>query len=307
MPYFLSLLAMIAAYILGGFHGLFVIILLGILEISLSFDNAVVNASVLKTMPEKWQKRFLTWGILIAVFGMRLIFPIAIVSIASDNGLIEVVKMAIDRPDIYQHNLEKSHIEIAWFGGVFLALVFLNFLFDQEKELHWVWFEKYLSKFSLPPITLIPAAIMLIFVGTGALVGLLTYIIIKYFAETFCNTKSIAKAGFSSFIYLEILDASFSLDGVIGAFALSNDIFIIMLGLGVGAMFIRSMTIKLVKNKTLDEYIYLEHGAHYGIGALAIIMMLSTKFDISEIITGLIGVTFIGLSLISSIKSNKKS
>ena len=103
-----------------------------------------------------------------------------------------------------------------------------------------------------------------------------------------------------------MLDASFSFDGVIGAFAITSDVVIIMLGLAIGAMFVRSMTIYLVEKGTLDEFIYLEHGAHYAIGALAIIMLMSMHFHIPELVTGLIGVAFIGWSLWASIVHRRK-
>jgi hypothetical protein len=106
------------------------------------------------------------------------------------------------------------------------------------------------------------------------------------------------------FIYLQFLDASFSLDGVIGAFAMSKDIVIIMLGLGAGAMFVRSLTVWMVRKGTLDQYRYLEHGAHYGIGALAVIMLISMVHHVPEVVTGFIGIGFIVLSLVSSIQHN---
>ena len=119
-------------------------------------------------------------------------------------------------------------------------------------------------------------------------------------------SSTILKGGIAGFIYLEVLDASFSFDGVIGAFAITNDVIIIMLGLAIGAMFVRSMTIYLVDKGTLSEFVYLEHGAHYAIGALAIIMLLSMKFHVPELVTGLIGVAFIGLSLYNSIQYKKR-
>ena len=81
------------------------------------------------------------------------------------------------------------------------------------------------------------------------------------------------KAAFFMFLYLEVLDASFSFDGVIGAFAITNDIVLMALGLGIGAMYVRSLTVYLVRQGTLDDYVYLEHGAHYAIGALAVILL----------------------------------
>ena len=100
--------------------------------------------------------------------------------------------------------------------------------------------------------------------------------------------------------------AFFSFDGVIGAFAITSDVVIIMLGLAIGAMFVRSMTLYLVAKGTLDAYVFLEHGAHYAIGALAIIMLLSVKFHVPEIITGLIGIAFIGWALLASLKHRKQ-
>lgn len=109
-----------------------------------------------------------------------------------------------------------------------------------------------------------------------------------------------------SFIYLELIDASFSLDGVLGAFALSKDIIIISIGLAIGAMFVRSLTIMLVEKKTLAQFIYLEAGAHWAIGALSILMLVSAVREVPEVLTGLIGLLFIVGAFISSIMHNKK-
>ena len=113
------------------------------------------------------------------------------------------------------------------------------------------------------------------------------------------------KAAFFLFLYLEVLDASFSFDGVIGAFAITQDIFIIAVGLGVGAMYIRSLTVYLVRKGTLSEYVYLEHGAHWAIGALAAILLVSIKYEVPEVVTGLIGVGFIGAAFCSSLIRNR--
>ena len=114
------------------------------------------------------------------------------------------------------------------------------------------------------------------------------------------------KAAFFMFLYLEVIDASFSFDGVIGAFAITNDIFEMALGLGIGAMYIRSLTVYLVRKGTLDDYVYLEHGAHYAIGALAVILLVTIKYEIPEVITGLVGVALIGLSFASSVIRNRR-
>ena len=118
-------------------------------------------------------------------------------------------------------------------------------------------------------------------------------------------TQAAQRGGLMAFLYLEILDASFSFDGVIGAFAITQAVPIIMLGLGIGAWYVRSLTVYLVNKGTLDEYIYLEHGAHYAILTLAVLMLASTLHEIPEAITGLTGATLIGLSLLSSNRHNK--
>jgi hypothetical protein len=120
--------------------------------------------------------------------------------------------------------------------------------------------------------------------------------------------KATGKAGFFLFLYLEVLDAAFSFDGVIGAFAITPDPIVIALGLGlIGAMFVRSLTVFLVRKGTLADYVYLEHGAHWAIGALAVILLIGIgPFHVNEIVTGLIGVLFIGASLFASIRRNRR-
>lgn len=299
--------------------------ILGVMEVSLSFDNAVVNAKVLNNMDQKWQRRFLTWGIFIAVFGMRFVFPIAIVAIIARLGFGEVVSLAFTNPEEYSRHLEEAHIPISAFGGTFLLLVFLKYLLDPEKETHWFgWIEERLAKIGrLDTIQVFITGVLLL-LGVAYLVpgeekyvalvaglaGILVYVFIDALGGLFDPDDIAARAGtagFISFMYLEILDASFSLDGVIGAFAITKDVVIIAAGLSIGAVFVRSLTLLLVKRQTLQAYRYLEHGAHYGIGALAVIMLLSLNpnIEIPEVVTGLIGVGFIGLSIWSSLRYNR--
>lgn len=312
--------------ITGLFSALSITIILIIMEVSLSFDNAVVNASILRDWDDYWRKIFLTIGILVAVFGMRLLFPILIVAQTADLGMMQVWNLALDNPAEYSAHLTKHHAEISTFGGMFLLLVFLNFLFDLDKDVHWFGkIEEKISKFGKieAASTLVALYILvttLAFVDadvdkTSVLIagiwGIMVYlsvhaigIILEHLNDDKAKVAStVAKGSIGGFIYLEMLDASFSFDGVIGSFAITNDIVVIMVGLGVGAMFVRSMTIYLVDKGTLDSYIFLEHGAHYAIGALALIMIVSsTGVHIPEIITGLIGVSFIAASVYSSNK-----
>jgi hypothetical protein len=300
-------------------------LILGVMEVSLSFDNAVVNASVLKNWDHFWKTLFLTVGIFVAVFGMRLLFPLAIVSFTTDMHLLEVWNLALRNPEEYSARLIAHHAEVSAFGGMFLLLVFLNFLLDEEKDIHWLGVieEKLGLLGKIESISIFISLILLMCaltlvhenkfdVLTAGIWGILTYVGVDLIGNILSSEESevdvskVIKGGsVGGFLYLEVLDASFSFDGVIGAFAITKDIVIIMIGLGIGAMFVRSLTVYLVEKGTLDEYIYLEHGAHYAIGILAIIMLLSMKFHIPEVVTGLIGVGFIVLSLWSSTRFNK--
>ncbi len=311
----------------GGIMGAFFALILGVLEVSLSFDNAVVNASVLKRMDARWQRYFLTWGILIAVFGMRLLFPILIVAVATGIDFYGVANMALHDPNTYAQHLNASHVQIAAFGGMFLLMVFFSFIFDEGRELHWLgYLERKMASFGkLESIEIILALGLLLVsqnwlpeaIRLNALVagvsGVILFVIVDSLATLFEDEEEgeevseiIKKGSIMSFLYLEVLDASFSFDGVIGAFAITQDVIIIMLGLAIGAMFVRSLTVYLVRKGTLDEYVFLEHGAHYAIGSLAGIMLVSMTHHISEIITGSVGAVLIGLSILSSIFYKRK-
>jgi hypothetical protein len=328
----------IVALILAGWYGfnlgglsvalnfLLIAVVLGVMEVSLSFDNAVVNASVLKNMTEKWQRRFLIWGILIAVVGMRLVFPIAIVAITAGLGFGEVARLALNDAPRYGEYLEEAEVVISAFGGTFLLMVALNYLMDPEKDEHWLaGFERRLAGLGkLDTVQAIIAGVVLLsithfFVApaeqfpalVAGLVGLLVYLAMNAIGGLFDPNDMAAKAGaagFTAFMYLEVLDASFSLDGVIGAFAVTKEIVIISAGLAIGAVFVRSLTLFLVHQGTLAQYRFLEHGAHYGILALAVIMLASTNRNVHvpELVTGLIGVAFIVASVWSSIRANRR-
>jgi hypothetical protein len=311
----------------GGIMGAFIALILGVLEVSLSFDNAVVNASILKRMDERWQQYFLTWGILIAVFGMRLLFPILIVTVATGIGFMGVTEMALHDPATYAQHLNESHVQIAAFGGMFLLMVFFSFIFDEARELHWLgYIEKKMASFGkLESIEIILALGLLLIsqnslpdairlnVLVAGMSGVILFVIVESLGALFEDEEEgeevseiIKKGSVMSFLYLEVLDASFSFDGVIGAFAITQDVIIIMLGLAIGAMFVRSLTVYLVRKGTLDEYVFLEHGAHYAIGSLAAIMLISMVHHISEVVTGLVGAVLIGLSVLSSIFYRRK-
>ena len=313
-----------------GLLAVFITAILAILEISLSFDNAVVNAMKLEKMSKIWQRRFLTWGIAIAVFGMRFLFPILVVSIFANLDMVTVANMAIYDSGKYEYYLKLTHSPIVTFGGAFLIMLFLNYFFNHEKQVHWIKpIEKrlsYLDHFRGIEIviTLFSVVILQNFIVQeerlsvilAGIAGIITYLIIdgiSHFLEKHeqiriekCSADSVKCTGLVSFLYLELIDATFSLDGVLGAFALSKDVIIIAIGLGIGAMFVRSLTLLIVETKTLAKFIYLEHGAHWAIGALGVLMFVSVIRPVPEVVTGLIGLFFIIMALISSVIYNNR-
>ncbi len=332
-----TILGIAAAYLWGehvhcgtGLTCVFIAMVLAILEISLSFDNAVVNAMKLEGMSQKWRHRFITWGILIAVFGMRFLFPLLVVSIFARLNILTVLDMALNNVNQYAHYLELTHAPIVTFGGAFLLMLFMDYFTEKDKEVHWLKpIETRLQKLhSFKGVctltTLLALGIILnilpvqlrLSVLMSGISGIVTYLAIDGLAEWLekrqeARMKECADAvkcsGLVGFLYLELIDASFSLDGVLGAFALSRDIIIITIGLFIGAMFVRSLTIMLVEKKTLDQFLYLEHGAHWAIGTLALLMFASTMVEIPEVVTGLLGLIFILSALVSSIIHNRKN
>jgi len=298
--------------------------ILAVLEISLSFDNAVVNAHRLRTMSHAWQRRFLTWGIIIAVFGMRIVFPLVIVAVSANIGPVAAVRLAVVAPGEYARIMTEAHLGIAAFGGTFLMMVALSYFFDTKKEVHWVTvLEKRLQGAAhLRGIEI--ALVLILILGFSSILseressvflhsaiwGLVTFLIVDVVRHMLDRAEAMltaaARGGAGAFLYLEVLDASFSFDGVIGAFALSSNLFVIAIGLGIGAMYVRSMTIMLVEKGTLTQYRYLEHGAFYAIFVLAVMMYAQTLMHIPEFITGLGGAALIGIALISSIRFNRR-
>jgi uncharacterized protein len=319
-PLSLWALGLLAVFLWGGLSALVIAIILTVLEVTLSFDNAVVNARVLERMSPAWQKRFITWGIPIAVFGTRFLLPIFIVAIAVGTAPLAIAKLALFEPATYGELLHGVHEIIAAFGGMFLLMVGLKYFFDSAKEVHWIKIiERQLARFGRIEAIEIGIALGVLsliawFVSEHAervlfagIVGILLFIVMQGIAKSFesAMTGTAVRGGFALFMYLELLDAAFSLDGVIGAFAITSALPVIVVGLGVGAFFVRSLTIYLVKEKTLNELVYLEHGAHWAILGLAGAMLTSIFFPIPEVITGFIGIVFVAFAYWSSLRLRK--
>jgi len=333
----ITALGLLAAFLYEGTTALGLVAVLAILEISLSFDNAVVNAKVLERMSAFWQRIFLTVGIAIAVFGMRLVFPLAIVAITASMSPWEALDLALNDQAKYQHALESAYPMIAAFGGMFLLMLFLDFVFE-EHEYEWLaWLERPLARIGkLDQLAVVIAGAALAIAGgffaddpgdvmIAGVLGMVTYILVNGLGDLFEGAGDVAegedgeeikrgpnglavatgKAAFFLFLYLEVLDASFSFDGVIGAFAISTNLIIIALGLGIGAMYIRSLTVFLVRKGTLHEYVYLEHGAMWAIGALSFCMLISIGHHVPEWITGGLGAGLIIAAFLSSVVRNR--
>ncbi|RAY12103.1 hypothetical protein DPM19_27600 [Actinomadura craniellae] len=330
-------LGLIAAFLYGGVSGFVLVAILAVLEISLSFDNAVVNAKILERMSAFWQKIFLTIGIAIAVFGMRLVFPLAIVSITAQLSPIEAIELAFTDEKAYADQMHDAYPMIAAFGGMFLLMLFLDFVFEERSEKWLPWLERPLARIGkLDQLSVVIAGVALAAISgyfadnpgevmIAGVLGMVTYILVNGLGELFAEAGedeleeegekssgpselavATGKAAFFLFLYLEVLDASFSFDGVIGAFAISTDPVVILLGLGIGAMYIRSLTVFLVRKGTLHEYVYLEHGAHWAIGALATCMLISIGSHVNEWITGGLGAGLIIAAFVTSVLRNRR-
>ncbi len=323
----LSSLGLVGYYF--GWQKALIAFVLILVEITFSFENAIINAKVLGTMSRFWQQMFMTVGIFIAVFGMRLVFPIVIVMITAALPAGDVISLALNQPDKYAAELYDAHASIAAFGGMFLLMLALHFFFDPKRKILWIdiiekplqdmsrwWLYTVLCVFINVLIALMPGNRHADETLVAGFVGIATYVIVHGRAELFAKHQKVEKgkmivrtgiAGFMSFLYLEVLDASFSFDSVIGAFAVTKEVVIIAIGLGIGALWVLSLTLFMVRRRVLHAYRYLEHGAHYTIGVLAVVLLLGIFFDIPEVIAGIGGLIIVGLSVASSIAFSRRA
>lgn len=329
--FFISGLITIASLVLVGVElgaeALLLAIVLILVEITFSFDNAIINARVLSGMTKFWQDMFMTVGMVIAVFGMRLVFPIVLVMITASLSAGDVIDLALHHPAEYSARLVEAHPYIASFGGMFLMMLALSFFFDPGRNVRWIdiierpmqkagkWWIYTLICFGLlllcsqvpwnhhPHETLLAGSI-----------GIVLYLALNLLTSSIGDAelqttvkRQTAWSGLMSFLYLQVLDASFSFDGVIGAFAITQDVILIAIGLGIGALWVRSLTLFMVRRHVLAAYRYLEHGAHYTIAVLAIFLLVSLFFSIPEVIPGVAGLLIVGLSVASSVAATRKS
>lgn len=287
---------------------IFTIIGLSLFETVSSVDNAIINAEVLSTMSDRARKWFLTWGMVIAVFLVRGILPFAIVWAFNPSlSPIQILSAAWSSDPLVAQSIDKSAPILLIAGGIFLVFLFLHWLFLEEKELglpkaetffmkRGVWFYatvsillSVLSWFALKHSTLM---------GFGAVVGSSLFFITHGFKQNAEEQEkklmNSASSDFSKLLFLEIIDSTFSIDGVLGAFAFTLSVPLILLGNGLGAVIVRKLTMSNMER--IKKYVYLKNGAMYSILVLGIIMILdSFGFTIPEYVSPLTTFVVVGL------------
>ncbi|MDB5183533.1 MAG: conserved rane protein of unknown function [Candidatus Saccharibacteria bacterium] len=317
----------------GGIEALWIYLILVILEITFSFDNAIVNSRILMRLSRYWQALFLTVGIFFAVFVVRFLLPVLIVVVATKLNFIEVIGLALRAPALYAAELHHAEPLINAFGGTFLVMIGLSYFVDSEKDVHWLTHvEKALARvgnvrYIKLAVVLLATLVISLTVDPGlrdlvlwsSIFGIVLHVGLDGISTLFGDgnskkkskkpTQLVGMAAFAMFAYLQVLDASFSFDGVIGAFAITSGVLLIMAGLGAGAVWVRSLTVYLVRTGTLAKYRYLEHGAHWAILALGALMLAKLyHLELPEWATGSLGLVFIVAAVTTSVleKRSKK-
>lgn len=250
-----------------------------------SIDNAVINAEVLSTMGQKAKRWFLTWGLFLAVFLMRGILPLLIVWAANPSlGPMGALTATFSNDPHVIEAIEASAPILFMGGGVFLLFLFFHWLFLEEKNFGLVG-ERFIQRqgvwfFAIVSILL---AVIVWFslqqnamVAFGAVVGSTVFFITHGFKQNAeAQEKKLMNSGrsdISKILYLEAIDASFSIDGVLGAFAFTLSVPLILLGNGIGALILRYLTVSNIDR--IKRYAYLKNGAMYSIAVLGTIMIL---------------------------------
>jgi len=321
---------LVAAYAVDRVHGLTVAALLGVLEVAVSFDNAIINATVLARMSQYWQRLFLTVGIVVAAIGMRLLVPLAIVSAGAKISPVRAVDLAYSDPNRYRDVLLSAQPAIAAFGGAFLLMIFLGFVFEDREDLWIGWIERPLLRigklpqageilvllFAIVAAATVPREIALKVV-VGAVAGLGSFLLVNGTGQVIAEQADAdgasrpratvtGRPAFFLFCYLELLDATFSFDSVMGAFSVTLDIALITIGLAIGAAYIRALTVYVVRRGTLEEYRYLKHGAYYAIGMLAVLLMVEVWRDVPDVLTAGAGAAMIVAAVASSLAARRR-
>lgn len=267
------------------FSALLIVAGLVLFETVSSIDNAIINAEVLTTMSQKARRWFLLWGMFIAVFVVRGILPFLIVwAVMPQLGPIGAVTATFSSDPHVQEAIELSAPILLMGGGVFLVLLFFHWLFLEPKyfglrgerffQKQGVWFYAVASVFLATVVWFaVKAHPMLAF---SAVVGSTGFFITHGFKENAEEAEqgllTSNKSDISKILYLEILDATFSIDGVLGAFAFTLSVPLILFGNGIGAIVVRQMTVGNIDR--IKKYVFLKNGAMYSVLVLGAIMVL---------------------------------
>jgi hypothetical protein len=284
-----------------------------VFEVINSVDNAVVNATVLKTMSVLWRKRFLLIGIITSVFLVRFILPLIIVWISVPNiSLPEMFLAFSGQSNIAAQAIEIQKPVILVFGGIFLLLLYFHWLFLEKKDTLFIerfLKEKYGAWFFAVAALVLVVVMYLARANSNmmlaAAIGSATFFLVYGLKETAEKNEERLLGGggslsdLSKFVYLEVLDATFSFDGVVGAFAFTINLLLILIGLGIGALVVRELTIKGID--TISKYKYLKNGALTSIGFLGIFMLVeSFGLELPSYLPTIITFTVIGVAFYAS-------
>ena len=289
------------------FSALITIIGLSLFEAVSSVDNAIINAEVLNTMGVRARRWFLTWGMFIAVFLVRGLLPFVIIwAFNTTLSPIQILSAAWSSDPLVLASIEKSAPILLVAGGGFLLFLFLHWLFLEDKKLGLPRTEKFfMSKgvwfYATVSILLSVIAWFALkesnLMGFGAVVGSSLFFITHGFKQNAEEQErkllGSAHSDLSKLFFLEIIDTTFSIDGVLGAFAFTLSVPLILLGNGFGALLVRELTVRNIER--IKKYVYLKNGAMYSILVLGIIMILhSFNFHIPEYLSPLATFIIIG-------------
>jgi len=315
----------------GTLHGLLtgrpfealILLMLAAFEINVSFDNAAVNATCVKQLSEQWQQYFLRWGILIATFGMRLAVPIAAVSIGGRINPVKAASLAVTDQHQYGAYLALAQRPVMVFGGVFLLQIFTSFIFDADAKNGVAWFvrlesrlERVGERFNPVRLAFVAALVAVVVTATvrsdhlvagiSGACGIALYTPIGWLSSKLNKPAGrrdlVGREALMVFLYLELQDAMFSFDSAFGGFGYTLDVVLLTLGLGVGAAYVRSMTIYMVKEDTLSKLPYLGHGAYAAIGVLS----LSMLSGVSDLWSGGASMLLIAMAVLRSLYTNRR-
>ena len=321
-----AVLMVALGYYLDGWTGASKTAILAMIEISMSVDNAVVQAGILRTWDDVWRRWFIVFGMPIAIIVPRFVLPFEIVATATDQSFMDTWRMASTNPAEYAAAVASVHHEISAFIASLLFIVAARYFVNAEKDVHWFGtVEHYLARLGVHmthwvTFGLVVMLIMVLWashlpeeqqmsVVIAAAAGVATYGALDILKNWMGGGEDVAshivKQGVVGVLYLEALDASFSLDGVGAALAISDNIYVVGAGLAAGCAFVRSTTLHLLESGAMTKLRYLEHSAFAAIGVLSVLVAIGIVHEVSEWLTGTLTTGLIVLGVMHSVAHNR--